>query len=308
MVNDRNLRQFMSVIEHRSLKRAAEEIGITQPALTKGIQKLEEDLGTRLFDRTPRGMRPTHMGLILKDHAEDILSRMSEAVREIRLRGDLQIGEVSVGIGAAIPDSVLCKALSEFTSAYPSILIQTMTGEPQRLEELLWRQQIDFIVGNLEQAEHHEGLDVIRFPPEENLIVVRSNHPLVQMERLEVRDLIPYPSVGLQAPPKLQKQLQRLRSAGGGSPTLRVPPYLTDRFEHAFDLVEVSDFRSYGPRTLIHERVTDGRLAVLEIEDLPSIVSQNGIVLRKGYSLPHAAGALVDAFVEIAGSNEERPA
>ena len=98
------LRYFLAVAEHGGMRAAARACGVTQPSLSKQIQKLEEELGRRLFDRLPRGAALTAAGQSLRPRAEQILGGITRALDAVR--ADLDIGRGRLRVGA-IPLSLI---------------------------------------------------------------------------------------------------------------------------------------------------------------------------------------------------------
>ena len=80
----RNLRYFVEIVERGSMKRAAESLYVAQPALSRHIRALEDELGTPLFARTPRGMTLLPAGVTFLGHARDILARVEAAARAVK--------------------------------------------------------------------------------------------------------------------------------------------------------------------------------------------------------------------------------
>jgi LysR family nitrogen assimilation transcriptional regulator len=116
-----SLRYFVEIIRHRSLSRAAISLGIVQPALTRRIKLLEEQLGVELLTRHRRGVEPTEAGLLVLERAELMLRMAQQLETEVRSQGAEPAGQV----GFAFPPSVgilfVGKILSECATRYPRI-------------------------------------------------------------------------------------------------------------------------------------------------------------------------------------------
>lgn len=120
----RTLRSFMAVASAGSISRAAERMHLAQPALSLQIKNLEEELGTALFDRTPKGVTPTAAGVMLLGHAADILKRVDVAVEEIRTAVREPRGRVAVGLPQSMAKLVTVPLVREVVARWPDVYLQ----------------------------------------------------------------------------------------------------------------------------------------------------------------------------------------
>ena len=110
MIESRRLRHFLAVFELGSIGQAADKLLLTQPALSKSLRSLEDELGARLFDRTPMGVVATVFGEALAMHAKAIEAQLRSAEAAIgALRGKAK-GRVTVGIGPSVAPSLMPQA------------------------------------------------------------------------------------------------------------------------------------------------------------------------------------------------------
>jgi DNA-binding transcriptional LysR family regulator len=134
----RHLRYFIAVAELRGVRAASEQLHVTQPAISRQIQDLEEAIGTALFERTPRGLVLTAAGDAYLVEARDILARVDAANRLARqiasgLHGQLRVGFVE---NAAWGD-VVSRALREFEQAVPHVKLELLPmNTPEQLESI----------------------------------------------------------------------------------------------------------------------------------------------------------------------------
>ena len=124
LMDTRQLASFCAVVERRSFSQAAEQLGVTQPAVSLQIRSLEQRLGQRLFDRSGRRVEPTEAGLRLYRNAQRLLAVEQQLLEEVagegegELKGRLEIG-CSTGPGATVLPLLLC----EFQEANPGVAI-----------------------------------------------------------------------------------------------------------------------------------------------------------------------------------------
>ncbi len=110
----RNLRNMIAVLETGSLGKAAERLHISQPALTKSIQRLEQELGVRLFEREPRGMRPTLYAESLRGYAKATSVGMAQAIAHINALKNGTEGMITVAAPSIIASTLFLKSWPGF--------------------------------------------------------------------------------------------------------------------------------------------------------------------------------------------------
>ena len=120
----RQLSHALAVWRHGSFRRAAAEQHLSQPALSRSIQNLEESLGVLLFDRQTTEVTPTAFGEALLRRAETILIEAAELEREMKLMKGLDIGRFSVAMGVYAAEMSGNLPLAEFLSAHPGLLLR----------------------------------------------------------------------------------------------------------------------------------------------------------------------------------------
>src|SRR5678815_2579169 len=115
------LKTFLVVADLGHVTRAARALHLTQPAVSAQLAKLEEEVGERLFDRTPKGVVLTHAGALFRQFVEDGLGRIDAGRRALKELAGLESGRLSIGGGATATTYLLPKILSTFHSSHPSV-------------------------------------------------------------------------------------------------------------------------------------------------------------------------------------------
>jgi DNA-binding transcriptional LysR family regulator len=156
-MDTRQLASFCAVVDHESFSLAAEQLGVTQPAVSLQIRSLEKRLGRRLLDRSGRRVEPTEAGLRLSRSAQRMLALEQQLVEEVadasegELAGTLQIG-ASTGPGGSVVPLLLC----EFQRANPSVRISLTVSDTQTIvDQVAERELAAGIVG---AARRHRGV------------------------------------------------------------------------------------------------------------------------------------------------------
>lgn len=217
------LRDVIAIAKRGSLRGAARELSLSQPALTRSVHELERELGATLFERRARGVKLTLVGESFVRRASSILSEVRRAQEEAsQLRGDTH-GKVVAGLSFAAHVALLPKALPAFRKRFPNVQLHVIAGLSPALEAKLNDGSMDFYVGP--QHEHAPSNDLIQEKLFDNNLVVlgRTGHPLGSARSLreltgaewattsvtfnadeELRELfekrkLPPPRIGLQA-------------------------------------------------------------------------------------------------------------
>lgn len=185
------LRQFLKVAERKNFTRAAEDLSISQPALSRSIARLEDELGQPLFDRQTRSVELTDAGRSLSSRAERILALVEDAKSEIA--DDGETGTIRVGAIPTVAPYCLPQALRGFSAAFPRASVLVTEEVTERLLEKCRQGQVDVALFALPISSPH--LEVERLFEEELLLVLPPDHALAEKKRVGIEDLQAYPFV-----------------------------------------------------------------------------------------------------------------
>ena len=128
----RILNYFLTVAREQNITRAAKQLHITQPTLSRQLAALEEELGTKLFVRGSRKVCLTEEGVLLKRRALEILDLEEKTIEEIKERGELIEGSVTIGCGEFDAVEELAKICESFHGKYPHVQIRIHTATLKR--------------------------------------------------------------------------------------------------------------------------------------------------------------------------------
>lgn len=180
----RHLIYFEAVARHQHVSRAAAELAVAQPAVSKQIHDLERELGgVALFERVGRNVRLTDAGHALLGHVRIILAQVEAARAEIRERVGLERGRVAIGAPPTVGIQLLPNVLAAFNQRYPRLELVMREGGTQTMLSLLETGEVDLAVVTLPIAESRRpegrgGLRVVTLFTEELVVVVPPAHPL----------------------------------------------------------------------------------------------------------------------------------
>lgn len=290
MFDLRTVDYFLTAMARRSLRAAAQELGVTQPALTKAIRRLEDSFGAPLFDRQARGVTPTAYGTAVLRHARDIRAAVHAAREEVDVLRTGGAGLVKIGAGPSWQDAVLPDAIAELRKSRPGVRIHVTGGGDDQLKQLLRSGSLDFVLAAVPETPRLEP--ELAWKPllaDEYCVIADVGHPLRRRRRIRAEDLLGYPWILPPATTYMVGRLRHLLSAAGLPAP--VPAIETDVIPLKFALMRGGTFLSY--HAAAHLAALDpGFIAPLAVPGTRA-VRQAGLINRRGADLSPAAGAFV---------------
>ena len=181
------LRYVVAVAHAGNFSRAAEQCHVSQPSLSQQIQKLEEELGERLFDRMKREVKLTPHGESFLRRAVRVLEEVDTAKREAKDATDLLRGTVTLGVLPTIAPYLLPEAITEYLAKYPRVEIVVQEDTTAHLLKLLVACEIDFALAS--QPIRDARLEVRELFSEELLLALPPGHALTRKRTVSASDL-----------------------------------------------------------------------------------------------------------------------
>lgn len=184
----RIMEYFLAVTREGNISAAAEALHVSQPALSRQMRDLEEELGVTLFERGSRRIRLTEEGMILKRRADEIVQLMQITESEItRARSGLS-GEIHIGAGESLAFHHLSRTAGELHNDYPDIRFFITSGDTDDLLEQLNNGLIDIaLIFTDYDRTQYQG---IRLPTEDRLgVLMRRDDPLAKKKTIRIKDL-----------------------------------------------------------------------------------------------------------------------
>jgi len=189
----RQLERFLAVIEFGSLAAAARQLHLTQQALSASLANLEQDLGVRLFDRSPGGItQPTAHGTALIRHARAQLAGAERARQDLNSLSDGRTGTVTVGLGESFAGDIIAEAVLRFRESRPGIRVNLIEGYSEKLRHRLYDGEFDFIAAGVSAYELAEGFTREVIYSTNDVVAARPQHPLASRKKLVLKDLEGY--------------------------------------------------------------------------------------------------------------------
>jgi len=185
------LRYFLRVAERQNFTRAAEELGISQSALSRSIQKLEDELGQPVFERKTRSVALTEAGVLLQSRAQQVLTLIEDTKAEIS--DDGESGQIRLGAIPTIAPYFLPDLLRNFSTDFPKAMLVVQEDTTDNLLKRCSQGEIDLAILALPVPARY--LEVEELFTEELLLVLPPEHPLVDKPQVRLADIKPFPFV-----------------------------------------------------------------------------------------------------------------
>jgi LysR family transcriptional regulator, transcriptional activator of the cysJI operon len=292
-MDTRQLAAFCAVVDRRSFSQAAEQLGVTQPAVSLQIRSLEKRLGQRLIDRSGRRVEPTEAGQRLYRSAQRLLALEQQLLEEVagegegELSGRLEIG-CSTGPGATILPLLLC----EFQEANPGVAISLSVSDTQHVVDAVARRELE--LGIVGATPRHRSVAYEPFFRDEVVLVCPPDHAFAG-KRIAVEDLREGSLIVMQEGAGVRQVLEdELRKLGTRLKDLDVRLELGLQ-ESVKSAVEAGYGVTFISRAAVESELADGTLATARVRGLEP-VRQISLVRASG----RVGTRLAEAFVAFA--------
>ncbi|MGP8297646.1 LysR family transcriptional regulator [Streptomyces inhibens] len=210
-----SLRYFRAVARREHISRAAEELRVAQPSVSRTIARLEAELGVPLFDRQGRAIRLNRYGAAFLTRVERALNELDDARREVADAAGLDDGGVAFAAETLLPFTEL---LAGFRAAHPGVAVRCFQSTPDAMLDQLRAREVDFCIAS--QPLSGAGLGAVRLLHEEVLLVVPTGHPLTGRDRVTVADIAEEPFISTRPGHWQRSLLDRLFASIGRRPVI----------------------------------------------------------------------------------------
>src|SRR5918995_5055282 len=181
------LQAFIEVAQRRSVSRAAEALFVTQPTLTARVKGLEQELGSRLFIRSGRGMRLSDAGRAFLPYADRSLAAAAAGRRLLSELARGESGQLALGAAPAVSTYVLPRILTRFRRTHPKVQLAVRTGHSEEILDLVLQEQVQVGLG---RALRHPQLEAIPLYDDELVLVVDPKHAFAEEQEIGPDELV----------------------------------------------------------------------------------------------------------------------
>jgi DNA-binding transcriptional LysR family regulator len=218
----RDIEYILAVAAQGGIGRAADAIGISQPALTKAVQRVEAQIGLPLFERTANGMTPTHAGAVFLERARRIRLEYEDGLKEMQGIRTGELGVLRMGYSPSIPGTLVLGACRQLLRERPVARLRLRRRLARDLMDLLLAGELDIAVAPV--PGRAAGEFAVQELFDDRLVVVADeNHPLQRRRKLRLADLATQEWLLPESHITLRQQLDAaFRQQGLPGPNLRI--------------------------------------------------------------------------------------
>jgi DNA-binding transcriptional LysR family regulator len=295
--------QFLDILGRtRNLRLTAEQMHMTQPAATKILSDIERMFEARLFDRLPRDMRPTDLGLFALRYAGTALADLGKFVGEFNTLKSGGHGNLVVGAISASAAQLLTSAIREIRQRRPLLVVKILEQSSDQLIVWLEEKKLDIMVGRFTQTRHHAHFNFEALAGEAVWVVANHDHPLLQKEHLDLSELGSWPWI-LYPPATAIRQLfdESFAAAGLVAPTGMVE---TPSIFSTLELLQATDMLSLQPRAAVEKYVDKGLLGRIKVP-IHRAMSNYGVITRKDEMPSQQMDEFIGILRKLAGMQRE---
>lgn len=188
----KNLRYFLAVAREENMSKAAEQLHVSQPTLSKTLKALEEELGKKLFIRHSFSISLTDEGMLLRDRAQDLVAMSDKIEQEFSSLDDITGGDIYFGLAESYQIRYLAREIYKLKEKYPNFTYHITSGDTEQVTEKLDKGILDFAV--LCETPDSNKYEYVKFPEADVWgAIISSSHPLAKKKSIHVSDLIGQP-------------------------------------------------------------------------------------------------------------------
>ncbi len=275
-MDTRKLRHFVALCEQGTFNRAAEAVHLSQSALSRSIQALEQELGAPLFDRLGHRTQLTAFGQSLLGRARRLLREETELQRELALVQAGEFGEIALGVSPT-PASLLLRAcLVEQARLRPRLRINVALGRTRELLQALRAERLDVVVVDATDIGDPDGLEIEHLATLPADFLCRRGHPLLTRPTVDFAAVLDYPVACSAVSDALARRL--VETYGPAAHPSRLMTYRCDSYEIQRQVVLQSDTVLMSVLAIMGAEIEAGELVPLRL--MPAVLHGSYAIVR----------------------------
>lgn len=290
------LKTFVRIVDAGGITRAAEQLGVTQPAVTKQLRALEAELGTDLILRKGRRLVATPTGELFYHYSRRILNLVDqavEAVQEASLPGQ---GEIRVGAVSTVAVATLPEMLSRFTKAFAGVRVRVHIGEIQEMIDGVLRGDLALSIVTVPVA--HAQVDSIPLFADPVRLVAAPSRARTIPQPITLAALSDLEFISYQTPSRFRSFVDGVLEQHGVIPRVMME---FNSHEVVKGMVKTGLGVAMVPDSIVRDDLQKGDLVALDVPELPPIARTTSLVMAKSPNRAHPLVAMVRLFFEHYG-------
>ncbi len=298
MIDLARLRVFQAVADTGSFTRAADQVHLTQPGISKHIKHMEEYLGVPLFDRLGRKIALTQPGQILLEATREIMALVGTAEERIHDLSGMRAGRLRLGASFPIALYILPGVLAAYRKRYPAVELTLQIATSESIEDEVFANRLD--IGLVSSEVRNARLLARQFMSDELVVIVPPTHNWATRRRIKARDLLGETYIvaarGAGARAIVEERLQ-----AKGIVLQNVLDFVNpEGVKHA---VEAGLGVSLQPGSVVQREIAAGSLRALRLADMNTKIGYI-VICRKGKYLSNADRAFLELLIKVTSASE----
>lgn len=301
----RQLRLMLALEEFGSLRRAADAIGMTQPAATKMLHEAEGVLGIELFERLSRGMRPTPFGETVIYYARMVFAELSGMREELVALESGNLGRVTIGAIPALASGLLTRTIATLKKSHPRLSMSIQVDTSDVLVQALQQDHLDVVLGRIPTGARADDLLFDSLGEEELCVIAGAQNPFAEAEQVSWSELQNMTWVLQQHPSPMRAIVnQAFHDARVDIPNSIVE---TTSIMTLLSLLQQTDMIGVTPRSVVNDYAGRHLLAILPVTFEPRLPPY-GLITRRHRIKSSAMQAFIGAVKSEQGQRSTPPA
>ncbi len=298
-----DLHVLMAVVEAGSMNKAATLLNTGQSAISRSIADLEQTVGVRLVNRSPRGVEPTEYGRALLDGGTAVFDDLRRAMKTIEFLADPTAGEVRIGSSALLAASFVSALVDRLSQRYPRIVFHLATGHVEALHRELSGRRVDLVIARRFGPILDEQFDFEFLFDDSFVVAAGAQSPWARRRKIELADLVNeswvLPPPGSVIPSVV---MEAFRARGLNYPRTAV---VTESAEVRTSLLVTGRYLTVFPASALRFSENRSEIRILPVK-MPMARLPNGIVTLKNRALGPVVQLFIDSARDVAKSLAKR--
>ncbi|MBN3805068.1 LysR family transcriptional regulator [Paraburkholderia sp. Ac-20336] len=294
----KQLRAFALVCRFGVLTRAADELFITQPAVSVLIRQMEEALGLRLFDRTSRALRPTAAAHEILPAVERMLRDLETIQSSAKELTGRERGQLRFAATPSIAAAIVPKLLAEYRALYPNIEVSVDDAAPDRLTASTLTGDVEFGIGTI--SDRLDGITLQCLARDRLCAICRKDSALAKKRRVSWKDALQYPWIGIRSTSGIRTLIdETLFALGTRKPVEYEVSYMTTGLSMVQAGLGIAIFPGILLGAFPHRDLVARKL------EAPAVTRDVNLIRRAGHSLSPAAESFIELWYKRIGKPAE---
>lgn len=287
---------FLLAARLGSFRRAAEELGISQPSLSARIQTLEQDLGIPLFHRMGRGVRLTEMGKVFMPYGERAIETLRQGREIIDLTRDVSGGILSIASARAIGTYTLPAILDSFRTSYPDIKVHINIGRSSNVLQMVADDEVQI---GLARTLTHPDVVTMHLYNEDICLAASPDHDFAKQGEASIYDIALEPLILYDRESSYFLLIDQVCREAGISPRVEMT---LDSIEATKHLVELGMGISFLPRSGVRHELERGSLSLIPIKEGHSVSLPTSVMVRRAQHYSPSVLAFLEVMQNMFGT------